>query len=71
MSYINYAKYGTDSNTEDEYKPKQKKPRVGQQPSATREISQTVITQAQTECYFSITPKNTTNWYCHVAGTFS
>ena len=44
-SYIDYAKYGTDSNTEDEYKPKQKESRVGQQPSVTREISQTVITR--------------------------
>ena len=35
--YINYSKYGTDSNTEDEAKPKNKKPRVGKWPSVTRE----------------------------------
>ena len=44
--YINYSKYGTDSNTEDETKPKNKKPRVGKWPSATHEQSQVMITRS-------------------------
>ena len=43
--YINYVKFGTDSNTEEDNKPRHKKPRVGCHPSSTRERSQTMITR--------------------------
>ena len=43
--YINYAKFGTDSNLEEDKKPRHKKPRVRRHPSATRELSQTMITR--------------------------
>ena len=44
--YINYLKYGTDSSTENEVKPKNKKPRVGKWPSTTHEWSQVMITRS-------------------------
>ena len=44
--YINYSKYGTDSNTEDEAKAKNKKPRVGKWPSTTHEQCQVMITRS-------------------------
>ena len=62
--YINYSKYGTDSNTEDEAKPKNKKPRVGKWPSVTREQSQIMITRSHLNVNTPKTHDNKNDWYC-------